>query len=57
MTALRSSLSLRTTPAEQGELDAAYAALAVRERLLPIKVPAFYQRKLDEEAADRKSVV
>ena len=51
MTALRSSVSLPTTPAEQGELDAAYAALAVRERLLPIKVPAFYQRKLDEEAA------
>jgi len=41
----------RTTPAEQPDLDAAYAALAARERLLPIKVPAFYQKKLDAEAA------
>jgi lysine 2,3-aminomutase len=41
----------RTTPAEQPDLDTAYAALAARERLLPIKVPAFYQKKLDAEAA------
>jgi lysine 2,3-aminomutase len=41
----------RTTPAEQPDLDAAYAALAARERLLPIKVPAFYQKKLEAEAA------
>jgi lysine 2,3-aminomutase len=41
----------RTTPAEQPDLDTAYAALAARERLLPIKVPAFYQKKLEAEAA------
>lgn len=41
----------RTTPAEQAALDARFAELARRERLLPIKVTAFYQAKLDEEVA------
>ena len=40
MSALRSTAG-RTGPAEQRDLDAAYAALAARERLLPVKVPAF----------------
>ncbi|WP_237153039.1 radical SAM protein [Oryzibacter oryziterrae] len=41
----------RTTPAEQALLDARYGELAARDRLLPIKVPAFYQLKLDQELA------
>lgn len=39
-------------PAAGGvDLDARYDALARAERLLPVKVTAFYRRKLDEEAA------
>jgi len=51
MTALNAPSDSRTSAAEQAGLDVAYAALAARDRLLPIKVPAFYQRKLDEELA------
>lgn len=51
MTALHAPSDNRTSAAEQTGLDTAYAALAARDRLLPIKVPAFYQRKLDEELA------
>ncbi len=40
-----------TSPAEQAGLDARYQALAVAERLLPIKVTRFYQDKLDAEVA------
>lgn len=38
-------------PAEQALLDARYQAMARDERLLPIKVTGFYQRKLDAEVA------
>lgn len=39
------------SPADQAALDAAYGRLAAAERLLPIKVTAFYQRKIDREVA------
>ncbi|MBH0239528.1 radical SAM protein [Methylobrevis albus] len=40
-----------TLPAEQALLDARFADLARAERLLPLKVTAFYQAKIDEEVA------
>lgn len=39
------------TPAEQAGLDARFDDLARRERLLPIKLTAFYKAKVDEEVA------
>lgn len=39
----------RTGVAEQALLDARYDELAARERLLPIKIPAFFAAKVDEE--------
>lgn len=41
----------RTSPAEQRRLDARYDALAAAERLLPIKVPAFFAAKVEAEVA------
>lgn len=41
----------RTTPADQRLLDEAFRTLAVRERLLPVKVSRFYRAKVDEEIA------
>jgi lysine 2,3-aminomutase len=50
MSALRQAPAAgRTTLAEQAGLDGRYDALAARERLLPIKVPAFFAAKVDEE--------
>ncbi len=41
----------RTTPAEQAVLDARFADLARRERLLPVKVTGFYRAKIEAEVA------
>ena len=40
-----------TVPAEQGAIDARYAALARERRLLPVKVTPFYRRKVEAEVA------
>jgi KamA family protein len=40
-----------TTPAEQAVLDARYDDLARRERLLPVKLTAFYRAKVEAEVA------
>jgi lysine 2,3-aminomutase len=51
MSALPSPSHRRTLPAEQAVLDARYAELAARDRLLPIKIPAFFAAKVEAEVA------
>lgn len=52
MTAFPSSAAAgRTTVTEQASLDARYDEMARAERLLPIKITGFYQKKLDAEIA------
>lgn len=41
----------RTTAEEQRLLDARFASLAARERLLPVKVSGFYRAKIEAEVA------
>jgi lysine 2,3-aminomutase len=42
---------LPAAPSDQSLLDARWNALAARERLLPVKVTAFYRAKIDAETA------